>query len=244
MPLTLSSTLSDIITAFVTLDSNHPIGATNVSVYQERLQVLWTDTSRVILDISAMSVTAPGLRMVPQAFIDVPGGFNPNNPQVDTSGVSGTLTFASFGAMAGCPLATNYATFDTVNSIPVLDFPSGSTNGIFFVSALPQGAAFANGLKVNLIWSSSVITGNVNWGSAFEDTQAAAINTDHWLAQGTATGTASGTANKPVITSITVAPANLGTLAAESAYRLRIQRITGDTLAGVAQLLAVTVEAA
>lgn len=159
-------------------------------------------------------------------------------------GAAGSLTYGNFNANSGNPPAANYATFDTINSIPVLDFPNGSTNATFFVSALPQGAAFTNGLKVNIIWVSSVTTGSVSWGVAFEDTQGAAISSDHWLAQVTVSGAANGTANKPAITSITVPLANLGALAAESAFRLRVQRLTGDTLAGVAQLIAVTVEAA
>ena len=164
MALTLNSTISDVVAQFVALDGAHSLGGSVIAQYAKGLKLFWPDTSRVIMDVSTMSITPSGVRMVNPPFVDIPGGFNPNNPQdIPGSTGGGTLTFSTFGAMSGYPSASGYATFDTVNSIPVLDFPSGATNGIFFVSALPQGAVFPNGLKVNLVWVSSVTSGNVTW---------------------------------------------------------------------------------
>ena len=83
MPLTLNSTLTDVIAAFIALDAAHPIGAASVGTYREQLQVVWGDTSRVILELNPMSLTPSGVRFLPQPYIDVPGGVNPNNPQTE-----------------------------------------------------------------------------------------------------------------------------------------------------------------
>jgi hypothetical protein len=167
------------------------------------------------------------------------------NALLRSVGLTGTLTFKSWSSLAGNPVATNPATFDTVNSIPVLAFPNGVTSGTFFVDTLPQGAVFAAGLKVNIFWVSSLTAGNVTWGASFEPTQSAlSITTDRWGTQVTVNATVSATASVLNAASITVPLANLGTMAPENLYRLRIQRMTGDTLAGVAQLVSVNIEAA
>jgi hypothetical protein len=246
MPLSLTSTLTDIISAFVNLDSGHPIGSAQVVQYAKGIKLFWPDTSRVLLDLSTMSVTANGVRLISPPAVDIPGGFNPNSP-VDSSGTStgGTLTLKDFSPFAGYPPAVNPASANTVNAIPSQDFLNGVINSIFFAGTVPQGLSWTTGLKVILKWAGVPATGNVMWGAAFEPTEGANVSSDHWGVQVTATGASAG-ANIETSTSISVPAANLGTLASDQLFRLQISRVgtnAGDTMAGIAHLLAVAVEA-
>jgi hypothetical protein len=156
----------------------------------------------------------------------------------------GSLTFGNFGAYAFNPTNTSPASANTVNGIPTQDFANGVVSAVFTVSGLPQGATWTTGLKMILKWAGAA-TGNVMWGIAVEPTEGANISSDHWGTLVTAVGASAGV-NIETSTAINVATSFLGTLGPDQLYRLQIQRVGtngGDTMAGIAHLLQVLVEA-
>jgi IPT/TIG domain len=78
--LNINSTISDILAQFIVTDTHHDPGVAAVVVEDTAIKLFWHDTSRVRLDISVMSTTADGVRMMVPPPLDIPGGGNPNNP--------------------------------------------------------------------------------------------------------------------------------------------------------------------
>ena len=160
---------------------------------------------------------------------------------------AGTKTYARFDALDNHPPAANYATFDTRNSIAVLDFDDGATNEeSVFVGMVPEAASLGSGLKVRIYWmATSATSGDCRWGVQFER-----MNTDEDADSfDTATeahSTTSGTSGIITVTEITAT--NIDGITAGDAFRLKVYRdssdTTNDTMTGDAELVAVEVRSA
>jgi hypothetical protein len=71
-------------------------------------------------------------------------------------------------ALANEPPASNYATFDSRNSHPVLDFDGGTNESAVFKAVMPQHYA-SGGVTVYIHYSmESDITNDIDWDVAFE----------------------------------------------------------------------------
>ncbi len=163
------------------------------------------------------------------------------------SGGSGTKTYAVFTALDAIPTATNFATFDTRNSIPVLDFDGGSTNEeTTFIGVMPEGASLGAGLKVRIHWmATSATSGNCRWGVCFEKT-GADLDSDSYDTAVEAHTACSGTSGVEVVTELTVT--TIDSITAGDRYRLKVYRdasdTTNDTIASDCELVSVEVRSA
>ncbi len=92
----------------------------------------------------------------------------------DSSGIvvlgQSVRTKTVFTARDNQPPATNFATLDTRNSIPVLEFDAATTESAVFMGVMPSGSDLSSGLQVRIWWMADTATsGNVRWGVSFED---------------------------------------------------------------------------
>jgi hypothetical protein len=156
-------------------------------------------------------------------------------------------TLLSFSATANHPPASAYATPDTRNSHPVLDFDAGTDESAIFGSVLPRHYA-GGGITVRLGWAaSSATSGDVVWNVAIEriDDEGLDIDADGFAAAQAATATAPGTSGEVQYTDITFTDgAQMDSLAAGESFRLKITRDAdngSDTMAGDAELLTVEI---
>jgi len=159
---------------------------------------------------------------------------------------SGTKTYAVFSALSNQPPAANYATFDTRNSIAVLDFDDSTEEAAVFVGVIPEAASLGSGLKVRLHWmATSATSGNVRWGVQFErmNTDEDADSFDTATEAHTATNGTSGIVTVTEITATTIDGVTAG-----DAFRLKVYRdvsdTTNDTMTGDAELVAVEIRSA
>ncbi len=160
-------------------------------------------------------------------------------------------TLIVFGPLSNEPPATGYATLDTRNSHPCLDFDdAAATESAIFSAVLPRHYA-GGGITVLLHWSATTaITGNVMWQSAFERMSAIAsapldIDTDGfatpvtWTAQAT-DPTLSG--NVVIDSQAHTNGAQINSIAVGDLFRIKVERLgsnASDTMVGDAELLGV-----
>lgn len=139
---------------------------------------------------------------------------------------------AIFGAQDNAPPASAYATPDTRNAHLVLDFDGSTDEECVFQSVLPANYA-SGGLTVDVFCGfTSATTGSVRWQAAFERIDASSLDTDadSFAAFQSAGGSAPGTSGQIIKVSITFTDgANMDSLAASEAYRLKIRRDADGT---------------
>ena len=160
------------------------------------------------------------------------------------SGAAGTKTLAVFSVLDSNPPATNFATIDTRNSVPVLEFDAATVESTFFSGIIPQGTILGSTLGAFLHFAGDTAVGaTVAWGICMErmtgtfgfsaDSFGTGVQINQILPATTAAITIAGAAAVPVPTGLTQG----------EAYRLLIRRIatdaTNDTAAGDAQLVMV-----
>lgn len=147
-------------------------------------------------------------------------------------------------AQDGVPPASNYATLDSRNSRPVLDFDTTTQEATYFNGVLPPDYA-GGGVTVSIFCAmTSATTGTVGWEVSFEriDASSLDIDSDSFAAAQTVTATTvPGTSGQILKLSVNVSNgANMDSLAAGEAFRLKVARdVTNDTAAGDAELLRV-----
>lgn len=156
-------------------------------------------------------------------------------------------TLAVFTAHDNQPPASAYATLDTRNAIPVLDFDAATDEAAVFLGVLPRNYA-GGGLTVTLhVMHSSATSGTSRWEVAVER-----MNTDEdsdsfasaQSASCTASGT-SGTISTAVVTF--TSGAQMDSLAAGEPFRLKVSRDANgtsgtDDATGDAELVAVEIK--
>ena len=148
------------------------------------------------------------------------------------------------------PPTTIFATLDTRNMHPVLDFDGAADEEAVFSGVLPSNYG-ASGLDINTFWSFTAATsGSLRVQAAIEriDLSSLDIDADSFAAFGSAGGTAPATSGMAIKVTVALTDgAAMDSLAAGEAYRLKIRRDADgtsgtDDIATDAELLAVYVE--
>ena len=139
----------------------------------------------------------------------------------------GGKPFVLFTPAANEPPTTSYATPDTRNAHPVLDFDGAADESAVFGGVLPLAYA-AGGITVDIYWAAtSATTGNVVWNAAFERILVGTldIDADSFAAAQATTSTTNGTSGVLTKTSVTFTDgAQMDSLAAGEPFRLKITR--------------------
>jgi hypothetical protein len=156
-------------------------------------------------------------------------------------------TLLTFTVLANQPPASNYATLDTRNSHPVLDFDPSTDETAVFGDVLPRHYA-GNGITVTVVWMATTgTTGNVIWQGSFErDDTGLDLDADSFATAQSVTTAAPGTNGAPAYSAIAFTNAQIDSLAAGEAFRLKITRNASsgsDTMTGSdAELLRVEIK--
>lgn len=154
-----------------------------------------------------------------------------------------------FTALANEPPAANFATLDTRNSHPVLDFDAATDEHAVFRGVLPSTYA-AGGVNVKLIWAAtSAITGTARWAVAWERIPVGAqdLDADSFATAKTAGGTADGVSGETTETTIPFSDgAEMDSVGAGEMFRLKVTRDADgtsgtDDMTGDAELIAVVI---
>lgn len=155
---------------------------------------------------------------------------------------------AVFTPLNNEPPASNFATFDTRNSVPVLDFDASTDESAVFGGVLPSNYD-GGGLTVTLVWMSTDQTsGDVVWNAAIERHQDDAfdIDSDGFAAAQAATGTTASATGEQQYTNIAFTDgAQMDSLAAGESYRIKITRNAddgSDTMSNDAELMRVIIK--
>jgi len=123
--------------------------------------------------------------------------------KVGVGGGSAKMQIAHFTAMDNQPPAANYATFNTRNSMAVLEFDPSTEESARGVFVIPEGADLSGGIKVKITWTTAATSGDVRWGA-----QVMRLNTDidsdSFDTAVEATTTCNGTSGIPATTSLTI----------------------------------------
>ena len=156
-------------------------------------------------------------------------------------------TLISFYPTDGEPPAANYATLDTRNIHPVLDFDTTTGETIYFSGVMPQNYSDTTGVTVYLHWmATSATSGTIGWLVAFErmGDGGTDMNSDSFASDQTVVAeTVDGTAGIMDVSSVAVTKGgNMDSVVAGDSFRLRITRdVASDTAAGDAELIAVEI---
>ncbi|ESY37884.1 hypothetical protein X747_24780 [Mesorhizobium sp. LNJC384A00] len=164
------------------------------------------------------------------------------------SGGGSTKPFICFRPIDNEPPTSNFATLDTRNSRPVLEFDTTTQEAAIFSGVLPVAYA-AGGLTVEVYFAADTATsGTIGWDVAIERIDASSLDTDtdsfstaKTITAATVPGT-SGQILKSSAAFATGSPDDMDNLAAGEAFRLRIRRdVANDTATGDAQVFYVVV---
>lgn len=142
------------------------------------------------------------------------------------------------------PPSANYATFDTRNSHPVLDFDDTTQETAIFTGVLPRNYS-SGGITVYVHHAAtSATSGTIGWDVAFErigDSQQDIDSDGFATAQTITATTVPGTSGHVQINSVAISDgANIDSIAIGEAFRLRIRRdVANDSATGDAELIAV-----
>jgi len=158
---------------------------------------------------------------------------------------------AVFTPLNNEPPASAFATLDTRNSVPVLDFDDTTDESAVFGGVLPAHYS-GGGLTVTLVWmATSATTGGVSWDVSIERHQDDAfdIDSDGFAAannSGSAT-TASATGEQQYTDITFTDGADMDSLAAGESFRLKVTRDANgttatDDMSGDAELIRVIVK--
>ncbi len=157
-------------------------------------------------------------------------------------------TLATFFPCDNEPPASNYATLDTRNAHPVLDFDDSTDESAVFTGILPRHYG-GGGITVYLHWAgTSATSGTARWAVSVEAIASQDIDSDGFASAQTAGGTANGTSGVETVTSIAFTDgAQMDSVAAGGAFRLKVTRDADgtsgtDDMTGDAELLAVEVK--
>jgi hypothetical protein len=151
-------------------------------------------------------------------------------------------TLLIFTAQHNEPTTSAYATFDTRNQHPVLDFDAATNESAVFSHVMPQTYSGTTGITVLVHYAMSTgTTGDIDWDAQFEliGDQQQNIDTDGFASvQSTDNTTIPSTSGFVDIVSITFTDgAQMDSVAAGDGFRLKVTRdAVSDTAAGDAEL--------
>jgi hypothetical protein len=152
-----------------------------------------------------------------------------------------TIAPLLFYPNANEPPASNYATLDTRNGHPVLDFDAATAEAAIFTGILPL-AYNGGGLTVEVAYSmTSATSGTCGWTVEFErigDSQQDTDADSFATAQTITAVTVPGTSGHVDVASVNVSDgANMDSIAAGEMFRMRITRdVANDDATGDAEL--------
>lgn len=143
------------------------------------------------------------------------------------------------------PPAANYATLDTRNQHPVLDFDDGTDEEAVFTAFMPR-CYDGGGVTITLVWTATAVAGNVVWNTALERMNAGFdVDGDSFAAVQAVTDGAPGGAGELQYAEIAHTDgAQMDNVAAGEMCRLKVRRDAdngSDTLVGDAELLGVEI---
>jgi hypothetical protein len=153
-------------------------------------------------------------------------------------------TLCTFFPTDNEPPSSNYATFDSRNGHPTLDFDDTTQEAAIFTGVVPRHYA-AGGITVYIHASlTSATSGTLGWDVSFERMSDATtdIDSDSFATAQTVTAaTVPGTSGVVLVLNVAVSNgANMDSIAVGEAFRLRVRRdVANDTATGDAELLAV-----
>lgn len=187
--------------------------------------------------------------------IDDSGTTNKFTTAGDITKLAGIETGAEVNVIAfTIPLGANNAQFpssdpavaDSRNGHPILAFDDTTAESILWSENMPNDYDGEN-VNVDIDWTAeTATTGGVTWGVEFEVNAPGGndIDSDSFATQQTGTSTTNATSGIITRTTITLTQAQADAIAANDAFRLRVQRVTGDggdTMTDDAQISKVTV---
>ncbi len=158
-------------------------------------------------------------------------------------------TLAVFTPLHNEPPASDYATLDLRNRIPVLDFDDSTDKSAVFSAVMPRNFS-GGGLVVAVAWmATSATTGQVVWKGAFERHQDDTddLDADGFAIAPTVTATTATLAGEPKYSEITFSAAQIDGVAVGEHFRFKLTRDTGapgDSLVGDSELLSVEIREA
>lgn len=145
------------------------------------------------------------------------------------------------------PPSSSFATLDTRNSHPVLDFDAAADESAIFGSILPRHYD-GGGVTVMLVWLASTATADdVVWDVAFERHQDDTddLDSDSFAAVNSATATCASASGEPQYTDVAFTDgADMDSVAAGESFRLKVTRDAdnaSDDMTGDAELLRVEI---
>ena len=156
-------------------------------------------------------------------------------------------TLVVFTALHNEPPSSDFATLDTRNSHPVLDFDDEIKEAAVFRGIMPRHYG-GGGVTVYLHYAlSSAITGDTDWDASFEriGDQQQDLDADVFAAANSVdTTTVPGTSGDVDIVSIAFTDgAEMDSIAVGSSFRLKIERDSpNDSASGDAELVAVGIK--
>ena len=151
---------------------------------------------------------------------------------LNATGGSGGAFALVFRPQANEPPTSAFATLDTRNAHPVLDFDGATDEEAVFTAVLPAGYA-GNGLTVQTWWMfTSATSGSLRVQAAIEriDVSSLDLDADSFAAFQSAGGTAPGTSGRVILVPVTFTDgAQMDSLAAGELFRLKIRRDADGT---------------
>ena len=157
-------------------------------------------------------------------------------------------TLVTWSPLANEPPSANYATPDTRNGHPVLDFDTTTAEYAIFRAVMPRHYSATTGITVYVHYAcTSATTGTVGWTLEFDrvsDSQVD-IDSDTWSSATTITAvTVPGTSGHVDICNAAVTNgANMDSIAVGEAFRMRLKRdVANDTATGDAELYMIEIK--
>jgi hypothetical protein len=140
-------------------------------------------------------------------------------------------TLLLFSPLGNEPTSTLYATIDTRNQHPVLDFDAATAEAAVWTGIIPNNYG-GNSITVYASWAaSSATSGKVVWRTSFEriGNGSQDIDSDGFATAVTWTAaTAPATSGNVLISSATHTSAQIDSVAVGESFRLKLERVGGD----------------
>lgn len=156
-------------------------------------------------------------------------------------------TLLIIGPLSNEPPSSNYATFDTRNSHPVLDFDDTTNEDAVFTAIMPRHYS-GGGVTVYIHYAmTSATSGDIDWDAAFEriGDQQQDIDSDGFAAVNSVDNTTvPGTSGNVDIVNITFTDgADMDSVAVGETFRIKITRdAASDTASGDAELVGLEIK--
>lgn len=146
------------------------------------------------------------------------------------------------------PPSSAYATLDTRNGRPCLDYDASTDESAVFSGIMPQNYAGTTGVDVIIKWAASSDNNNAHacyWDAAFENWSALDLDGDSFAAVNSQSGNPNATLG--IITSTTIQftdGADMDNVAAGDPFRLKVTRDAdngSDDMTGDAEIFAIEI---